>query len=79
VGNGPLRASSSQNPAEYLLGPDDQVKVWALGVDEITDKPLRLDLAGDIDLPLIGKVHAGGLTVDQLKGDPHSALLERPA
>jgi polysaccharide biosynthesis/export protein len=50
-----------------VLGPDDQIKVWALGVDEITDKPLRLDPAGDVDLPLVGKVHAGGLTVDQLK------------
>jgi polysaccharide export outer membrane protein len=59
--------SASQDPAEYVLGPDDQIKVWALGVDELTDKPLRLDPAGDIDLPLVGKVHAGGLTVDQLK------------
>ena len=62
-----LLGAPSQGPAEYLLGPDDQIKVWALGVDEIADKPLRLDPAGDIDLPLIGKVHAGGLTVEQLK------------
>jgi polysaccharide biosynthesis/export protein len=62
-----LLGASSQVPAQYVLGPDDQIKVWALGVEEITDKPLRLDPAGDIDLPLIGKVHAGGLTVDQLK------------
>ena len=67
LGTGPLGASTSQDPAQYLLGPDDQIKIWALGVDEIADKPLRLDPAGDIDLPLIGKVHAGGLTVDQLK------------
>jgi polysaccharide export outer membrane protein len=64
-----LLGASSQDPAQYLLGPDDQIKVWALGVDEIADKPLRLDPAGNIDLPLIGKVHAGGLTVDQLKED----------
>ena len=67
LGSGPLGASTSQDPAQYVLGPDDQIKIWALGVDEIADKPLRLDPAGDIDLPLIGKVHAGGLTVDQLK------------
>ena len=66
-GIGPLAASTAQEPSEYVLGPDDQIKVWALGVDEITDKPLRLDPAGDVDLPLVGKVHAGGLTVDQLK------------
>jgi polysaccharide export outer membrane protein len=56
-----------------VLGPDDQIKVWALGVDEIADKPLRLDPAGDVDLPLIGKIHAGGLTVDQLKDLSRSA------
>jgi polysaccharide export outer membrane protein len=62
-----MGAPSPQDPSQYVLGPDDQIKVWALGVDELTDKPLRLDPGGDIDLPLVGKVHAGGLTVDQLK------------
>lgn len=62
-----LLGASSQDAVQYLLGPDDQIKVWALGMDEIADKTLRLDPAGDIDLPLIGKVHAGGLTVDELK------------
>lgn len=52
---------------QYVLGPDDQVKIWALGVEEISDKPTRIDPAGNIDLPLIGTVHAAGLTVEQLK------------
>jgi len=72
-GNQPAGCAASQDPAQYVLGPDDQIKVWALGVDELTDKPLRLDPAGDIDLPLVGKVHAGGLTVEQLKETSLSA------
>ena len=55
--------------ASPVLGPDDQVKIWALGVDEITDKPQRIDATGNIDLPLIGKVHAAGLTTEQFRAE----------
>jgi polysaccharide export outer membrane protein len=62
-------AVSSQpvDTSTYVLGPDDQVKIWALGMEEIGNNPIRINPSGDIDLPLIGKVHAGGLTADQLK------------
>lgn len=65
----PSVPESVEDALRYILGPDDQVKVWVLGLEEITDKPLRIDPGGDIDLPLIGKVHAGGLTVEQLKAE----------
>jgi polysaccharide export outer membrane protein len=62
-----LAADQQTSAKEYVLGPEDQVKIWALGIEEISDKPARIDPGGDLDLPLIGKVHAGGLTVEQLK------------
>jgi polysaccharide export outer membrane protein len=65
----PATPAQTADAAHYLLGPDDQLKIWALGVDEMTDKPVRVDPGGDIDLPLIGKVHAGGLTQEQLKAE----------
>jgi polysaccharide biosynthesis/export protein len=65
----PPSAPAIENGAEYLLGPGDQIKVWALGVEEITDKPIRVDPSGDIDLPLVGKVHAAGSTTAQLKAE----------
>jgi polysaccharide export outer membrane protein len=55
------------SPTQYRLGPEDQIKIWALGVEEIGDKPVRVAPNGDLDLPLIGKVHAAGLTGDELK------------
>jgi polysaccharide biosynthesis/export protein len=71
LGTSQQRAVVSQDAAQdtshYVLGPDDQIKVWALGVDEITDKPVRIDTSGSIDLPTLGRVQAGGLTLDQLK------------
>jgi polysaccharide export outer membrane protein len=58
-----------EEQSHYVLGPDDQIKVWVLGVEEISDKPLRIDPSGAIDLPLIGEIHAGGLTVEQLRAE----------
>ena len=61
--------SGTQTQSGYILGPDDSLKIWALGVDEITDKPVRIDTSGFLDLPLIGRVHAAGLTVNQLEAN----------
>lgn len=65
----PSQPASPQpaDAAEYLLGPDDQIKIWALGAEEISDKSVRIGPSGDIDLPLLGRIHAAGLTVEQLK------------
>jgi polysaccharide export outer membrane protein len=63
------QATTTPAPHEYVLGPDDQLKIWALGVDEITDKPFRVDPAGYLDLPEIGKVKAAGLTLDGLRSE----------
>jgi polysaccharide biosynthesis/export protein len=62
-------AIAPESRASYLLGPNDQIKIWVLGVEEIGDKPIKIDPNGDIDLPLVGKAHAAGLTTAQLKGD----------
>ena len=32
--------------SQYVLGPEDQIKIWALGVEEISDKPVRIDPSG---------------------------------
>jgi polysaccharide export outer membrane protein len=70
-----ISAPSSAEIQDYPLGPDDQLKIWALGFEEITDKPVRIDPNGFIDLPMLGRIKAGGLTVSQLKAN----LLERMA
>src|SRR5436190_188886 len=54
-------------PEEYLLGPDDQVKIWARGMEEIPATPLRIDPAGYVDLPVLGRIRASGLSLNQFK------------
>ncbi len=55
-------------PSGYLLGPDDQITLFVSDVEEISNKPMRIDMRGDLSLPLAGRVHAAGLTSGQLEG-----------
>jgi polysaccharide export outer membrane protein len=56
-----------------LLGPDDQITIHAVDVPEISNTPLRVDPNGDLRLPMIGRVHAAGMTVEDLERE----LIER--
>jgi len=51
----------------YTLGPEDVLAVKVMNVVEIGDIPYAIDLKGNINLPIIGEVHAAGLTVDELR------------
>lgn len=51
----------------YVLGPDDQIVIHAIDSPEISDKPFLIGMNGNLTLPLIGRVKAGGLTVEQLE------------
>jgi polysaccharide biosynthesis/export protein len=53
--------------ATYMLGPDDQISIRSLEAEEISDKPVRIDMSGHIRLPLVGRIRAGGLTVEELE------------
>jgi polysaccharide export outer membrane protein len=59
--------ASPEELSNYVLGPDDEIKIWALGLEEISEKPVRIDPSGQVDLPLLGSIRAAGLTVEQFK------------
>ena len=59
--------------SSYVLGSGDQISIKVQEVDEITERPLRIDPDGGIDLPLVGHVQASGLTLAQLR----SVLVEK--
>ncbi|MGE5646006.1 MAG: polysaccharide biosynthesis/export family protein [Acidobacteriota bacterium] len=64
-------AATAAPPAEparaYILGPNDRITVRALDADEFGESPLRIETTGDLRLPLIGRLRAAGLTVEQLE------------
>ena len=61
-------------PIDYQLGPGDEISVRVLDLDEISDKPVRVNSRGDFTLPLAGELHAQGLTTGQLQGLIRSRL-----
>ena len=60
-----LQRRPEQAP-EYVLGPGDQIVLHVADMDDVPQGPVRIDPSGLIDLPLIGRVQAGGLTVNEL-------------
>ena len=52
-------------PPDYVLGPDDQIDVSVLGHADFSAAVTVLP-DGTFSYPVLGKVHAAGLTVDKL-------------
>jgi len=69
-----LPAITAPPPSGYVLGADDQILIRALDGFDLGDKPVLIGTNGDITLPLIGRVKAAGLTVEQLETELASRL-----
>lgn len=57
----------------YTLGPGDMIVVQALDMDEFGKESYPIDMRGNVSLPVAGRIHASGMTVEQLEG----AIAER--
>ena len=70
--HGHMRAQAT--PSNYALGPDDQITLYVADAEEISGKAMRIDMRGDINLPMAGRIHAADLTADQLETEIESRL-----
>lgn len=60
----------TQTESGYILGPDDEIMIRGIEDPKISDqpdKPVLIGTNGNITLPMIGRIKAGGLTVEQLE------------
>ena len=60
----------------YVLGPNDQILIRAPEAEEIDNRPFRIDADGNINLPLVGHVHAAGMTLQEFEADLVKRLRE---
>jgi protein involved in polysaccharide export with SLBB domain len=60
-------------PADYVIGPGDELRIRVWGQISITDN-VRVDRSGDVFLPQVGPVHIAGLAFSQLDGHLRSAI-----
>lgn len=60
----------------YVLGPNDQILIRAPEAEEIDNRPFRIDADGNVNLPLVGHVHAAGMTLQEFEADLVKRLRE---
>jgi polysaccharide biosynthesis/export protein len=60
--------------SSYVLGPRDQISIQALEAEEINSKSVRIDGDGNVDLPLVGRIRAAGLTAQQFEAELSARL-----
>ncbi len=61
----PATAQAAPLPGDYVLSPDDQLEISVLGHEEFRAAVTVLP-DGSFNYPVLGKVHAAGMTVDAL-------------
>jgi polysaccharide export outer membrane protein len=64
----------SQVRSTYLLGPDDELAISGQELDVPPNKTIRVDGDGDVQVPLAGRVHVAGLTVQQSEQEINKRL-----
>jgi polysaccharide export outer membrane protein len=52
-------------PALYRLGPGDEIRVQQPHAEELDGKTERVNDQGFVNLPLVGRLHVGGLTIEE--------------
>jgi polysaccharide biosynthesis/export protein len=66
AGQAGQESSTASKVPQDRIGPNDSITISALESDEIS-KTWRVNDVGDLDLPLVGRIHAAGLTVGELE------------
>src|SRR5947209_2519225 len=62
-----LTGQIDQLRPNYVLRPADQILIRAFEMEEIGERPYRIDGDGFISLPVLGKLQAGGISVQKLE------------
>ncbi len=69
-----LDNTKPQRVPSYVLGPDDQITVFVLEAEEFSKTPTRIDASGSVNLPMVGRVQAANLTIEQFEAELRQRL-----
>jgi polysaccharide export outer membrane protein len=71
----PAGAMAQAASPDYVLGAGDQIALVVSGLeDQYNEKIFRIDASGDVTLPLVGRMHAAGLSAADLEGELRTKL-----
>lgn len=54
-------------PSTFLLGPDDQIIIQGPEMDEVVNRPYRIDPDGYLSLPMLGRIKVMGMTIGEFE------------
>jgi polysaccharide biosynthesis/export protein len=72
AGVGIADSSAREESLRYVLGPDDVINVRVTDLEEFDSSRLgaiRIDQSGTVRVPIVGRIQAAGLTVEQLEAE----------
>jgi polysaccharide export outer membrane protein len=73
----PNLPGSAPAASDYVLGPGDLISIIVTDLpDDFTDKTFRIDMSGDLAIPYAGRLHAAGLTTQDLAQAINATLLK---
>jgi len=67
-------ARSQASTTDYPIGTGDVIQISVPGVEEFKERTVRVGSEGNIDLPLIGSIHAAGIPESELRDRLKTAL-----
>jgi polysaccharide biosynthesis/export protein len=62
------------NAQSYRFGPEDTFVVRGPDIEEIADKPFKVDSSGSVTLPMVGSIKVAGLTVNEVEAQINTRL-----
>lgn len=66
---------AAEQEKEHLLQPGDFLRILIFGIDDLSGE-YKLDTGGDITVPLIGEIHASGMSKSDLKNTIAQKLID---
>jgi polysaccharide export outer membrane protein len=79
---GPIPVASSGASASiadwsaYILGPGDQIALFVEDLaEDFSNRTFRVDTNGELSLPIIGRIQAGGLSIAALESESKARLV----
>jgi len=69
-----LPQGKEQATQSYRLGPNDVLALAVYGDPDMTKLQIQVDAQGSIDVPLLGDLHVGGKTVEEVENDIFTRL-----
>jgi len=68
--NPPTAAQKGEDlRTNYVLGAGDVITITAIDAEEISDKPFRIGVNGTISVPMVGRIQAAGLTIEDVEAE----------